>query len=133
MILDWQTMQAYGKDDVYCTNGHSAKMLAMPQNPYFPFTHFLCTKCKRKISIEDICTAFQTVQIALEEEFNISILFFNGTLLMESLEFVGTERNRMRPKLLGHERIDHLKQLFKKQMEKLLQVRLLALTDLFQK
>jgi hypothetical protein len=131
--LIWEDMQAYGKGDVYCTNGHSTQMRAMPDNPYFQFTYFLCEKCKRKVTIEDICISFQTVQEALEHEFNISITFYNGTLLIESLDFVGDTRNRMKPKLLRYETIDHYKQLFKKQMEKLLQVRLLELRDLWQK
>jgi hypothetical protein len=133
-VLDWETLQAYDRDDVYCINqGHSIIMKIIPENPHYAFEYFQCPTCKRQINHKQIVDAFIEVEKALEEEFNIAIQFYNGTLLIESLEFVGDTRNTMRPKLLSGQRIEEYKLLFKKEMEKLLTIKLDALVDLWPK
>ena len=95
--------------EVYCADGHSIRMEVFPENPYHLFQYFPCPSCKRRVDGEQIVDAFIEVQKALEDTFNISILFYNGTLLFESLEFVGPTRGTKRQKLLTPEQIEHYK------------------------
>jgi hypothetical protein len=93
-------------------------------------THYICKKCKRTITGDNIVNSFVKTQIAIETEISIAILFFKGAVLIEPAEFEGQSRHTAKRKLLSKDSHE-IKELIKEEMEKLLQINLIDLNDLF--
>jgi hypothetical protein len=128
-LITWENISS--ENDIFCGND-SAKLEAVPFNPDMPLTHYECKKCKRIISISEIIEAFQKVETAIEQELNVSILFYNGRLIIESTEFEGNTRRTAKRRQISKYGIEEITELFTQEIENILEVTLSHLIDLFQ-
>jgi hypothetical protein len=132
ILIDWEQMHAYSHRDIFCARC-SISMVVLPQDPTTNWEYLQCHKCNKQISKDTIIDAFQAVEQLIEQELNVAIQLFNGILLVESIEFIGTKRRLMRPKLLSPHEIETVKDMFTHLMKKQLEVAMDDVIDLWQK
>ena len=133
---------------LYCTKDHQqSRMNTLPLNPFAPITHHECKQCHRTLTIEQIIDAFIEIEIDLEQDLHISILFYAGfedwynkgqyvlyspQLIIESEEFLGETRRDAQRKQISPDLIAEIKLLFQEKIEARLEIYLTQLRDLWQ-
>src|SRR6266702_2348194 len=122
---------------LYCTKGHNqSRMNTYLLNPLAPITHHECKKGQRIITINEIIDAFLEIEKNLEQDLNISILFYAGyedwynkgqyvlyspNLIITSNEFCDTRRNATR-KQIPLDLIEEIKLLIEEKIEERLEI-----------
>jgi hypothetical protein len=86
-------MQAYSRKDIFCAI-HSMSMAVLPEDPKQEWERLECSRCDIPITKEAIINTFQEVEQLIEQELSVAILFFNGVLMVESTEYIGSKRRR---------------------------------------
>jgi hypothetical protein len=132
-LIDWETMQAYSQRDIFCSK-HGISVGVFPSDPYQEWEYIKCERCPKKITKEEIITAFCALEELIEQEMKVAIIFYNGTLLVESTELEYPDHRRLvRHKSLSGKQIETIKLAFKGLMEKALGISIESVSDIFQK
>ena len=126
-FLTWVALSGYSQSEIACSCGSSMHLMPLTGDAL----HHQCKKCNYKLMLEDIPCAFQVAQEHLESEIPVALLFTDGRIEVERTEIVGATRATAHRKILSLEFQKNIIDLLSRQIEKLFQIHLMNIRDLF--